>query len=283
MKIEKKLKEKPIEELLKFSIINIDKPSGPTSFSVSDFVRKSLNLNKISHFGTLDPQVTGVLPIALSRACRLNEYFMHKDKVYIGIMRLHKDVLDKELKKAMQSQTGKIIQLPPLRSRVKRQERIREVKRFEIIERQDKDVLFLAEVEAGTYIRRMCDDVGKQIGGAHMLELRRTKASIFPESQSINLYQFEEAVEEYKKGNEEKLRKILIPAESCILQVMPKLEVKEPSLKQLLTGKPLMKLDIKDKLPDQDIFAIFHNDKFIAVMKKSSEGEILARPEFVFN
>jgi len=280
----KKLKEKTIQELLQFSIINIDKPSGPTSFSISDFVRKSLNLSKTSHFGTLDPQVTGVLPVALSRACRLNEYFMHRDKVYVGIMRLHEEIPDKTLKEHMQQFIGKITQLPPVRSRVKREERIREVKTFKFLEREGKDVLFETQVQAGTYIRKLIHDLGENTGGAHMLELRRIKASIFPESQSINLYRFEEAVEEYKKGSEEKLKSILIPAESCILEVMPKVEIKEFSLKSILTGKPLMKSDIQSSsLPDQEIFAVFHKGRFIAIMKKSLEGDILARAQFVLN
>src|SRR3989338_6477267 len=100
MKIDlKKLKEsKSTKELLSFSLINIDKPAGPTSFSVSDYIRKSLDLSKTSHAGTLDPQVSGVLPILLGRACRLSNYFMHHDKEYIGIMRLHKDVEEKKLR-----------------------------------------------------------------------------------------------------------------------------------------------------------------------------------------
>ena len=60
--------EKPIEELLKFGVINIDKPTGPTSFSVSHYIMKELGLNKTSHMGTLDPMVTGVLPVLLGRA-----------------------------------------------------------------------------------------------------------------------------------------------------------------------------------------------------------------------
>ena len=95
--IEKIRKEKPIKELLEFSIINIDKPTGPTSFSVSQFVKKSLNLRKTSHLGTLDPMVSGVLPVATNRACRLNDYLMHRDKTYVGIMRLHKEIDDKVL------------------------------------------------------------------------------------------------------------------------------------------------------------------------------------------
>ena len=275
--------EKPIQELLQFSIINIDKPSGPTSFSISDFVRKSLALNKTSHFGTLDPQVTGVLPIALSRACRLNEYFKHKDKTYVGIMRVHKEVNEKNLHEIIKKFIGKIMQLPPVRSSVKRQLREREIKSFNILEIQGKDILFESQVQAGTYIRKLCDDVGKEIGGAHMLELRRTKASIFPEVESIDLYQFEKAVEEYKNGNEKLLRDILIPAELAILKVLPQVQVKESSLKSLLTGKPLMKVDIKDKLPPEEIFAIFNKDKFIAVMKRVEEKDILARAQFVLN
>ncbi len=208
---------------------------------------------------------------------------MHRDKVYVGIMRLHNEISDKTLKEYMQKFIGKIIQLPPVRSRVKREERIREVKTFKFLEREGKDILFETQVQAGTYIRKLIHDLGEEIGGAHMLELRRTKASIFEEKDSINLYQFESAVEEYKKGNEEKLRSILIPAESCILEVMPKVEIKEFSLKSILTGKPLMKSDLEEDLPKEEIFAIFHKDNFVAIMKKSDEKEILARAVFVFN
>lgn len=276
---------KSIKEILNFSIINLDKPSGPTSFSVSNYICKQLGINKTSHFGTLDPQVSGVLPIALGRACRLNDYFIHKDKIYVGIMRLHSNISDNILKGIMKNLTGKITQLPPVRSRVKRAPREREVKKFEFLEKEGKDVLFLAEVEAGTYIRRLCDDVGKQIGGAHMLELRRTRASIFKEENSTNLYEFEKALEEYKNGSEALLRKILIPAEEAIKKVLPEVQLKKTSenlLKQLLTGKPLINQDILS-LPQSSKFALFHNDKFIGVYKKSDEGDIIARPEFVFN
>ncbi len=275
--------QRSTEELLKFSIINIDKPSGPTSFQVSHLIKNLLNINKTSHFGTLDPQVSGVLPTALSRACRLNEYFMHKDKTYIGIMRLHSSVSDEILKKEIKNFIGKIIQLPPIRSRVKRAERVREIKTFKIIEKDNKDILFEAQVEAGTYIRKLIHDLGQKIGGAHMLELRRIKASIFSEENSVNLYEFEKAVEEYKKGNDAQLKNMLIPAEFCIEQVMPIIQIKENSLNQLLTGKPLMKSDIINSLPQENIFAIFNNNKFVAIMKKSEEKDIIARPEFVLN
>ena len=283
--LEKIKEKKSIKELLEFSIINIDKCTGPTSFSVSQFVKKTLGLRKTSHLGTLDPMVTGVLPIALNRACRLNDYLMHRDKTYVGIMRLHADVADKTLKEEIEKFIGKITQLPPLRSRVKRALREREIKKFEILERDGKDVLFLAEVQAGTYIRKLCDDLGKKIGGAHMLELRRTKAGIFDEKDSINLYDFEKAADEYKKGNEKPLREILIPGE-IVSKVLPVVQVKPDNLKQLLTGKPLFYSDLADKNEIENIispFALFLEDRFIGCYKIIKEGDIIARAEFILN
>ncbi len=280
--IEKIRKEKPIKELLNFSIINIDKPSGPTSFYVSNYVRKSLNLNKSAHFGTLDPQVSGVLPIALNKACRLNEYLMHRDKEYIGIIKLHKDVSDEELKREIKNFRGKITQLPPIKSRVKRAERIREIKRFEILEREEKDILFIAEVQAGTYIRKLIHDLGERIGGAHMLELRRTKAGIFSEP-SINLYDFDKALEEYKTGSDSLLRKILIPGE-IVVSLFPSIQVRKSEIKKLLQGKPIFKSDILSEIPkDETHIAVFFEEKLIEIAKIVKEGNIIARPEFVLS
>lgn len=285
--IQKIRKEKPIEELIKFSIINIDKPAGPTSFSIDTYTKKSLNLNKTSHFGTLDPQVTGVLPVALGRACRLNEYFMHRNKVYVGIMKLHKDISDEKLNEVIKKFTGKIMQLPPLRSRVKRAVREREILSFNILERQGKEVLFETEVQAGTYIRKLIHDMGEEIEGAHMLELRRTKAGLFEENSKefplVSLYDFDKAIEEYKTGNEKPLREILIPGE-VVSRLLPVMQINPKSIKQLLTGKPIFMTDIKDSLDNiTDKFALFNNNILIGVYHLVKEGDIIARPEFVLN
>ncbi len=270
---------KDIKELLEFGFINIDKPSGPTSFKVGQFVKNKLGLRKTAHLGTLDPQVTGILPIALNRACKLNEYFMHRDKVYVGIMRLHSDIEESKLKLEMKKFVGKIIQLPPVRSRVKRAEREREVKKFEILEKDGKDVLFVADVQAGTYIRKLIHDLGEKIGGAHMLELRRTRAGIF-EEPAINLYDFEKAVDSWKDGNENLLRGIINDAEEMIKKVLPVMQIKG-ELKHFHDGKPLHKDNISGKIPDK--FAGFMKETFIGVYNKVDEGEIISRAEFVFN
>jgi len=279
-------KEKPIQELLNFSIINIDKPSGPTSFQVSHFVMQSAGASKASHLGTLDPMVTGVLPVALGRACRLNDYLMHKNKTYVGIMHLHKSISEVKLKEEIKKFIGKIMQMPPLRSRVKRQLRQREILSFEILEIGGKDVLFKTEVQAGTYIRKLCDDIGKEIGGAHMLELRRTKAGIFDETDSVSLYELEEAFAGLKKGDESALRKILIPGE-IIADILPVVYVKEQSLKKLLSGSPIFAEFLENPRDAKSVadgkFCVFCGEKFIGCYASVLEKEIIARPEFVFS
>lgn len=274
---------KSIDSLIKFGIILINKPSGPTSFTVSDFVRKELELNKTSHFGTLDPQVSGVLPIALGRACRLAGFFLGENKTYIGILRTHEEISMANLQKIINENfIGRIKQLPPRKSAVKRAIREREVVSFKILEKQGKDFLFETEVQGGTYIRKLCSDLGELIGGAHMLELRRIKAGIFSEDKIFSLYEFEKAVKEYKIGNLENLEKMIIPAEKAIKENLEFVEVKKKSLKKLLTGKPIEENDL-EKLPSQNIFAVFSEERFIEIAKKTDEKGILARPLFVLN
>jgi len=278
---------KSIKELLNFGIIVVDKPTGPTSFSISDYVRKQLKLTKTSHFGTLDPQVTGVLPIALGRACKLTGTFLGHDKIYIGIMHTHKEQELKELQKIIdESFIGTIKQTPPKKSRVKRQERERDIIQFELLEASEnkKDFLFISEVQGGTYIRKLCSDLGEKIGGAHMLELRRTKAGIFEESRAVKLYDFEKAFEEYKNGNSKLLEKMIVPAEDAIKKVLTVINAKDECVRKLSTGKPLFSSDIVGDVPDDEDFAVFNKDKFIGLYKSTGQKqEIIAKPSFVFN
>tara|TARA_Y100000310_G_scaffold121316_1_gene120120 strand:- start:265 stop:1131 length:867 start_codon:yes stop_codon:yes gene_type:complete len=279
--IEKIRKTKPIEELLKFSIINIDKPSGPTSFGTDTIIKNALNLTKTSHFGTLDPAVTGILPVALNRACKLMGYFIGKNKTYVGIMKLHKEISRENLQKEINNFIGEITQLPPIKSRVKRQERQRTIHTFKILEMTKRDVLFETEVEAGTYIRKLIHDLGEVIGGAHMLELRRTQASIFQEP-SLKIPEFLKAVEEYKKGNETPLRKILIPGE-IISQVLEEVQIKPNYVKRLYHGRSLMQEHLKNKqtFKDDQKIAVFENETFIGTYNVINERNTVAKPLYV--
>jgi len=118
-----------------------------------------------------------------------------------------------------------------------------------------------------------------------MSELRRTKASIFSEQDKnfTNLYQLEEAIKEYKRGNEKKLREILIPGE-ITADILPAIQVKEEAIKKLYNGSPLFQEFLQEEKQSKnlpEIFAIFHKDIFIGTYKKANEGNIIAWPEFV--
>jgi len=277
MDLDKLKEKKTLPELLEFGILNIDKPSGPTSFDISDYVRKKLKLRKTSHFGTLDPKVTGVLPIALNRACKLTGFFLSKDKEYIGIMRIHEDVPLSKIRKAIKEKfTGVILQTPPVKSRVKRQEREREVKKFQLLEKDGKDILFKVECQAGTYIRKLISDLGDYLGiGAHMLELRRTWAGIFKEEESYTLYDLE-------KANEKQLKEMIIPGE-IISTIYPIVQVKEKEVSRLFTGKPVYYTDLKKmkKMKKEQKICVFAKDRFIGIYEVINAKEIFAKPLFV--
>jgi len=288
---------KDIKELLNFSLININKPAGPTSYSISEFVRRKLGLKKTSHMGTLDPKVTGVLPITLGRACKLAGYFIKHDKSYVGILHTHKSQDIAKLQKLIDENfIGKILQTPPHRSAVKREEREREVYSWKLIEasKDNRDFLFECKVEGGTYIRKICSDLGEMIGGAHMGELRRTEAGIFNEKEIYNLDEFLLAVDEWKSGNDKKLRKMLVSAEDSIKKVLPVVKVDKSAIKSLHNGKPLFSNNVigdfdlsprddSGEPKEKDVFALFCDDNFIGIYRKSGEEIIFARPEFVFN
>ena len=279
---------KPVRDLLNFSLINIDKSAGPTSYSVSEFVKRKLGLKKTSHMGTLDPKVTGVLPITLGRACKLAGYFIKHDKSYVGILHTHKEQGIKKLQKLIDDNfTGKIKQTPPHRSAVKVQEKERTVYNWILTEMAEnkRDFLFECKVEGGTYIRKLCSDLGEMIGGAHMGELRRIEAGIFDESNLVKIDDFVEAVEEYKMGKETKLRKMLLPAEDAIKKVLPVVEVDKSAIKSLHTGKPLFLSNIigKPKLKSGDFFALFCGKQFVGIYRRTDEEIIFGRSEFVYN
>jgi tRNA U55 pseudouridine synthase TruB len=116
-----------------------------------------------------------------------------------------------------------------------------------------------------------------------MLELRRISAGIFDENSIVNLYDYERAVDEYKNGNDELLKKIIVPAGEAIRKVYPSMDIKPDNLKQIFTGKPIHKKDVlKDEGWKVDsVVGVFCEDKFIGMYKIFRGKEIFARPEFV--
>lgn len=232
----KDVKEKSASDLLNTGIIILNKPSGPTSHQAVDYLKKVLKIKKAGHSGTLDPGVTGVLPVALSNATRITHALLTAGKEYVCLMHLHKEVEEKKILETLKEFTGTITQLPPVKSAVKRQHRKRTIYYIEIIEIKNKDVLFKVGCEAGTYIRKLVHDIGLRLGcGAHMAELIRTKAGPFTEKEMVTLQDLADAYHYYKKGEEEHLKKIILPIEKGI-EHLKKIYVHEGAVNSLCNG-----------------------------------------------
>lgn len=232
----KKPEERNVEELLNFGIVILDKPEGPTSHQVASFVRDILSV-KTGHSGTLDPKVSGVLPIGLGKATRIMQYLLNAGKEYVGIMHLHEKVPLEKIEETRKRFIGEIEQLPPIRSAVKRRVRKRKVYYWDFLEIDEQDILFRVGVEAGTYIRKLCHDFGVSLGTrAHMTQLRRTKVGLLDEEHAWNLYDLKDAYYFYKNENDDRLiRKIILPAEIAV-QHLPKIWVKDDVVYYLTHG-----------------------------------------------
>lgn len=272
-----KPEERKTEEIINYGVVNINKPQGPTSHQVSDYVQKILHIKKSGHSGTLDPHVHGVLPVALARATRIVQTLLKSGKEYIGIMHLHKDVGETKLRETIKNNfTGKIMQIPPLKSSVKRVKREREIYYFDILEKEDNDVLFIVGCQAGTYIRKLIHDLGQKLKtGAHMLELRRTKAGPFNENTIFSLQDLTDAYYFYKKEENDKfLRKIIQPMENAITH-LPKIWVFDTTVDTLCHGADLNIPGIS-KLHDE-----IYKDDIVAIM--TLKNELVALGKAILN
>ncbi len=220
--------ERTLEELFERGYVNVDKDSGPTSQTIAENIKLILGISKAGHSGTLDPAVTGVLLMGLGRATRLMEYMLKSNKEYVCHMYLHKKVEEKKIRDAFKKFTGKILQTPPIVSAVKREEREREIYYLDILQIKDEgqNVLFRVGCQHGTYIRKLCSDIGDYLGvKGQMVELRRTKAGPVREEDNIvsldklrNLYElFKDSESENEKILYEKeLRKYIRPMEELV-------------------------------------------------------------------
>ncbi|KXB05800.1 H/ACA RNA-protein complex component Cbf5p [candidate division MSBL1 archaeon SCGC-AAA382A20] len=230
-----------VEDLLELGVINLDKPPGPTSHEVVSWIKRILHVKKAGHGGTLDPRVTGILPVALQRATKLTQALLPAGKEYVTVMHIHKNVGSEKLEKTLESFRGEITQKPPVRASVKRKPRKREIYYLEILERESRDVLIRVGCEAGTYIRKLCHDIGESLGtGAHMAELRRTRTGPFEEGENLsNLHDLADAFVFWREdGLEEPLREVVLPAEK-IVEHLPKIVVRDGAVDALCRGASL--------------------------------------------
>lgn len=274
--------KRTILELLDKGVINLNKPKGPTSHMVSDYVKRIFNAKKAGHGGSLDPGVTGVLPTGLNKATSVMSALLKAGKEYVAIMHLHKDVPEDEIRAACEEFIGEITQLPPKKSAVKRVQRKRTVYYFEILEIDSKDILFKMGCQAGTYVRRICDDVGKRLKvGAHMAELIRTKAGPFQSNDWVTLQDLEDAFAYYQQSNNEKFLRYCIKPMEFAVQHLAKIWILDNAVDSLANGAPLHVPGIAklhSGIKEDDLVAVMTlKDELVALSAAKSSSEDIMR------
>jgi len=274
--------DRPIEEMLNYSIINIDKPAGITSHQVSALVRDILEKEKGGHSGTLDPAVTGVLPIGVNKATRIMQWLLTAGKEYVCLMHIHADFDKNKIIFEMKKFTGKLMQLPPVKSAVKRELRERNIYYVDVIDVDGREVLFKIGTQAGTYIRKWVHDFGLVLGtNAHMAELRRTKAGPFTEDNLTTLTDLKDAYHYYKEEKDDShLRKIFITPEKAVSH-LKKIYVMDTTVNTLCHGAFLKVpgiVSLEKSIEKDDIVAIMTlKEELILVGKaKMSTDEIMS-------
>ncbi|MBD3263281.1 RNA-guided pseudouridylation complex pseudouridine synthase subunit Cbf5 [Candidatus Woesearchaeota archaeon] len=238
-KLAKKLKARNAEELLNFGIINADKPADIRCTAFLNKIKKALGKD-CGWAGTLDPMVTGVLPIGIGKATRILSVLSKAGKVYHGTMHLHKDVDQKDLQKAFKKFTGVIEQLPPRVSAVKREPRKREIYQLKLIKFKDKYADFEVSCEAGTYIRKLCYDIGEYLGtGAHMTELRRIQSGPLKVKDSVSLKIIKANYKRYLKTRQDTyIKKIILPPEKAVIH-LPAVWIEDAVKEPFSHGSPV--------------------------------------------
>jgi H/ACA ribonucleoprotein complex subunit 4 len=232
-------KKRTSTELLHNSIILLDKPSGPTAHQVDSWIREIFSVDKVGHAGTLDPRVTGILPIGIGHATRALSVLSEAGKEYVAVMKLHKPASQDRVEQIMKDFTGEITQLPPVRSAVKRVKRKREIYYLQFLEQNENDVLFRVGCQAGTYIRTLCVDMGKRLGiGAHLSDLRRTKVGRFTEKDLVLLHDVKDAFVFFKEGHPDELKKVLLPIER-VFDHLPVIVLRDSAIDAVCHGATL--------------------------------------------
>lgn len=235
-----------LKQYISSGVINLDKPSNPSSHEVVAWLKRILRVDRTGHSGTLDPKVTGCLIVCIDRATRLVKSQQGAGKEYVAVLRLHDKLPggEAQLARALETLTGALFQRPPLISAVKRQLRIRTIHESKLYE-FDNDrqlAVFWVSCEAGTYIRTLCVHLGLLLGvGAHMQELRRVRSGAMQEDDGmVTLHDVLDA--QWLQDNqrdESYLRHVVKPLET-LLTTYKRIVVKDSAVNAVCYGAKLM-------------------------------------------
>ncbi|MDE1881560.1 MAG: RNA-guided pseudouridylation complex pseudouridine synthase subunit Cbf5 [Euryarchaeota archaeon] len=217
----------------------IDKPRGPTSHQVTAWVRDLLGVARAGHAGTLDPGVSGVLVISVGKALRLLPLILEFPKRYVAVFRFHGPVPNAELERVLKEFQGPIFQLPPVRSAVRRERRVRVIHKLTLLERRGLEVLLDIQCDSGTYIRTLAVDLGEALGpGANMVELRRTATGPFTEGEILSLSSLADLVAAAREGSPQGLLACLQPPIK-VWGRFPQVVIKDSAVDALAHGADL--------------------------------------------
>ena len=236
--------ERSLDELLAAGVVPLDKPAGPSSHQVAAWLRQAMQIKDVGHGGTLDPNVTGALPITINGATKTVQALLGAGKEYVAVMRLHQDCNEDDVRRVARAFVGKIEQTPPVRSAVKRRPRIRRVYYLDVLEVDGRDVLFRVGCQAGTYIRNLCVDMARALGTkGHMQELRRTRTALFAEKDLVTLHDCLDARIFAAEGDDSWLRKCVFPVED-VTRHLNQIIIRDTAVDALCNGAPLAAIGI---------------------------------------
>ena len=271
-------------------IIVINKPKEYTSHDVVSKVKKILNIKKVGHTGTLDPNATGVLPLLLNTGTKLSKYLIEHDKEYEVMLELgiktdtadiEGNVIKKEeinweklndIEETLNTFLGEQTQIPPIYSAIKVngkklyeyarsgqniniEPRNIQIYKIELqkIDKQKNEINFRVHCSKGTYIRSLCEDIAQRLGTiGYMKELKRTKVGNFTISEAVK-------IEEIENDKEQIIKEKLISIEK-FFESKESIKLNKKQLDKFLNG---VKIRI-DK--QEDICRIYNeNNEFIGI------------------
>ena len=276
--------ERTIEEHLRLGVVNLDKPAGPTSHQVVAWLKMALRVDKAGHGGTLDPGVTGVLPVAILDATRVIRTMLESPKEYVCVLETHRAVKPEKLRETLLAFQGPIYQVPPLKSAVKRELRVRTIYAMDVMETTDRLALFRVSCEAGTYIRKLCHDVGTLLGpGAHMRDLRRSVTGPFREEHAVPMHDVRDAYENWLETKDESwLRQTIRPVEELVGH-LPRVVLRDSAVDAVCHGADLALpgvVDVQKDMAEGDLAAVFTlKGELVAVGRARMTGQAAAERE----
>lgn len=271
-----------MEQLLRYGLILLDKPPGPTSHEVVAWTKRILNLPKAGHSGTLDPQVSGVLPLGLGEATKALGVLLYGPKEYHGVCRFHSMPSGADMARILQEFTGQIYQRPPQRSSVRRRTRIRTIHKMDLLEQKERLALIRISCESGTYIRKLFYDMGEVLGpGATMVELRRTRVGQFGENDDlVTLHRLSDAFAIWKEtGDPAALYSLVRPVEE-MLSELKSVVIRDSAVDALCHGAQLAVpgiLQVSSGMTRGDEVAVYTQKGEVVALAKCtmSESDIL--------